>query len=173
MTDRAKKISELQTTSSVANTDKIVVLKDAANTSAASTRAMTINAFAQSITTLVQAPIPNTLTIANSITVASNGTSIVSFCSYSFANGRTGCCDVKVHARDTTSNSVSVGSFVVAVNGPEANLNYSLISELGSNPIKFNTTPLVNTISNTVTLYLNRTSAANSEVNVKYIVTVY
>lgn len=173
MTDRAKKISVLQTTSSVANTDKIVVLKDAANTSAASTRAMTINAFAQAMTPLVQTTIADTLTIANSITVVSNGTTGVPFISYEIANGRTGSCDVKIHARDDVTNSVSVGSFVVAVNGSEANLNYSLVSELGSNPIKFNSSPAINTSTNSVTLYLNRTSAATSNVNVKYFITIY
>lgn len=173
MTDRAKKISELTTTSTVANTDKIVVLKDAANTTAASTRAMTVNAFTQSITKLVQAPIANTTSIANSVTVVSNGTSLVSFLSYSIGAGQTGSSDIKFNAVDSTTNSVTTGILVVSVYGAAANLTYTLASELGTNAVKFDNAPLVNTTSNTVTLYIRRSSAATSNVVVRYLATVF
>jgi hypothetical protein len=57
MTDRAKKISELQATTSVANTDKLVVLKDAANSSIASTRSITVSAFVNSVATKITSDI--------------------------------------------------------------------------------------------------------------------
>lgn len=172
MTDRAKKISELQTTSTVANTDKIVVLKDAANTSAASTRAMTVNAFAQSITALVQAPIVNSAAVSNSVTIPSNGTTPVAFFNYNVAFGRSGCCDILVNAVDTTTNTVTIGKMLIAILGSQANINYTSTCELGTNPIKFDVVPAVNTISNNVTLYLRRESAASSDVNVRFIATL-
>lgn len=171
MTDRAKKISELQTTSTVATTDKIVVLKDAANLSVASTRAMTVNAFAQSITSLVQAPISNSLAIANSINIPSNGATPVAFFNYNISVGRTGCCDVIVNAIDTTTNAVTLGRLLVSVLGSQANINAST-SELGTNPIKFDVVPAINAISNNVTLYLRRESAASTNVNIRFIATL-
>lgn len=172
MTDRAKKISELQTTSTVATTDKIVVLKDAANTSVASTRAMTVNAFAQSITTLVQAPIVNSTAVSNSVVIPSNGTSPVAFFNYNIPAGRTGCCDILVNAVDTTTNTVTIGKMLIAVLGSQANINYSSTSELGTNPIKFDVVPNVNTISNNVTLYMRRESSATSNVNIRFLATL-
>lgn len=49
MTDRAKKISELLVTTSVANTDKLIVLKDPSGTPL--TRSVTVNTIATSIVT--------------------------------------------------------------------------------------------------------------------------
>lgn len=173
MADRAKKISELTATTTAANTDKIIVLKDAANATAASTRSMTINALAQTLTPLVQAPIPNTTAIANSVVVASNGTSTVAFFSYSIGPGKTGCCDITMHARDDSTNSITAGMFVIVAYGDQANLNYTLTAEIGSNPIKFDNPPTVNVTSNTVTLYFRREASATSNVNIRYIATVF
>lgn len=175
MTDRAKKISQLLTTSSVANTDKIVVLKDAANTTAASTRAMTVNAFAQSLTALVQANIPNTTVIANSVTVASDGANLVSIFSYSITEGRTGCCHFTFDARDVsnTGNAITSGTMSFVVLGSTTNVNYTAVSSLGTNKIYLDNSPLVNTSSNTVTLYLRRDSEATTNVNVRYSATIF
>lgn len=175
MTDRAKKISELLTTSSVANTDKIVVLKDAANTTAASTRAMTVNAFAQSITPLVQANIPNTTVIANTVTVTSNGDSLVPVFSYTFDNTKTGSCHFLFHARDysNTGNAVTGGSLMLVALGSSANVNQNCVSSLGTNQIYFDNAPTVNVLSNTVTLYLRRDAGITSNVSVSYSATIF
>jgi hypothetical protein len=80
MTDRAKKISELQATTSVVNTDKIVVLKDAANPSVtASTRSITIDNLTSSIryannTVSGVVKVGNNLTINATGYLASDGT---------------------------------------------------------------------------------------------------
>jgi hypothetical protein len=153
MTDRAKKISELSTTSSVANTDKIVVLKDAANTSAASTRAMTINAFAQIMTPLVQAPIANTVSISNTVTVQSNGQTPVPFFSYTFPSGKTGCCDIQFHARDPAGNNITAGSITVVANNTAIS-KLETVHEIGGDVISFDSEPTLS--GNLVTLYLRR-----------------
>lgn len=171
MTDRAKKISELQTTSSVANTDKIVVLKDAANTSAASTRAMTINAFAQSLTPLVQAPVPNTTFVANAITVYSNNETLVPWFSYQVPPNKTGCIEFKVHARD--DQNITTGIIVVAVNSTAVDYNHSVVASVGENTIQFNHYPVQNNSSNTITLYLNRSANTTNAISVRYAVTIF
>jgi hypothetical protein len=77
MTDRAKKISELETTISVANTDKIVVLKDATNPTIAATKAMTVNNFALSIAPLFE--LPGAVVQYGNVTNRSDGTNYVDF----------------------------------------------------------------------------------------------
>jgi hypothetical protein len=171
MTDRAKKISELLTTSSVANTDKIVVLKDAANTSAASTRAMTVNAFAQVLTPLVQAPIPNTVSYANTSTVVCDGINDVPFLTYTFLSGRTGCSDLIFHARDGAGNNITAGSMTVVANTTSIS-KLETVHEIGSDPIMFDCQPTIS--GNSVTLYLKRAQANTvSNVSVRYTITIY
>lgn len=170
MTDRAKKISELSTTSSVANTDKIVVLKDAANSSAASTRAMTVNAFSKSITPLVQNIIPNTTVIGSTVNVTSNGTSYVPFYVYSVPDQKTGCLEIRLHARD--GNNITTGQMFIAINATAANLT-QMMSIVGNNTIDFDNAPLVNTEANTVTLYIRRGGSTTNTVNVRYVITLF
>lgn len=169
MTDRAKKISQLQTTSSVANTDKLVVLKDAANTSAASTRAMTMNAFAQSIGNLIRLDPANTVVQSNTIIVASNGTSLVPF--FTFANNDAG--HIEFHAKDYSTGDITAGYLTLVSNSSVANLISSHVVTVGSNPISFNNTPTVNNTSGAVIIYFSRNSAATSNVEIKYKVTLY
>lgn len=172
MTDRAKKISELQVTTSVVATDKIVVLKDAANASIAATKAMSVNSFAQSITPLVQANIPNTTVISNSIVVASNGTTPVPFLVYDIGPGKTGCCQVTLHARDNYTNTITGGSMSVVAMGSEANL-VVYTAQIGPTQIGFGLSPLVNTAANTVTLYFARDAEATTNVNIRYSATIF
>lgn len=172
MTDRAKKISELQVTTSVANTDKLVVLKDAANASIATTRAISISSIAQSLTPLVQAAIPNTTVISNSVVVASNGSTPVPFFVYDIGPGKSGCCQLTFHARDSFTNSITGGSLSIVAIGGAANLSYSAAS-IGTNQIGFGEAPLVNTVSNTVTLYFARDAATTTNVNIRYSATIF
>ena len=170
MTDRAKKISELSTTSSVANTDKIVVLKDAANTSAASTRAMTVNAFAQSIGPIVRKDIANSIVTSNTVTVSSNGTTAVPF--VTLIGNDAGF--LNFHANDLTSGDIVAGQLVFVANNTNANLSVSpSYVSIGSNPILFDNEATVNVAANTITLYLRRNSSATSQVIVKYTSTTF
>lgn len=70
MTDRAKKISELLVTTSVANTDKLIVLKDPSGTPL--TRSVTVNTVATSIVTnyIANSYVPNIGTNGNIIVSA-------------------------------------------------------------------------------------------------------
>lgn len=172
MTDRAKKISELQVTTSVANTDKLVVLKDAANATIATTRAISVSSLAQSLTPIVQAPIPNTTVVANTATVASNGQTPVPWFSYNITPGSTGCCHIEFHARDTHTNAVSGGFISIVALGNEANVGYSGAT-LGTNPIGFDVNPIVNVVSNTVTALFYRASATTTNVTVRYVATIF
>jgi hypothetical protein len=173
MTDRAKKISELTVTTSVANTDKLVVLKDAANSTLASTKSISLSSLAQSITPLVQAPIPNTSVISNSVTIASNGDTPVPFFTYDIGPGKTGCCHFMFHARDNSTNSISGGMLMVVAYGSEANMNYNSVAAIGTNQIGFGIQPTVNVAANTVTMYFARDAAATSNVNIRYTATIF
>jgi len=163
MTDRAKKISELTATTSVANTDKIVVLKDAANATAASTRSMTVNAFVQSVKGLIAPQVPNSEYVANTLTVASNGTSYVN--SISFSITTYDGMDVTFHANE--GNNVTIGRVVVVANTSEANAQYTEAS-IGPNQILVDSVPVVNATSNLVFLQFRRQSATTTNVVIRY-----
>lgn len=171
MTDNVKKTSELATSNTVAGSDRIVILKDPAGTP--STRTITVTNFSNSIIQSVQNPIPNTTFEANSVTIASNGTSTVPVFSYSIASGKTGCCHFTFHARDSVTNSISGGALMLVAIGNTANINYNCVAEIGSNPIYFDNEPTVNVAANTVTLYMRRGSAATSNVTVRYSATIF
>jgi hypothetical protein len=173
MTDRAKKISELQVTTSVANTDKLVVLKDAANASIATTRSISLSSLAQSLTPLVQASIPNTTVISNSVIVASNGSTPVPFFTYDIGPGKSGCCQLMFHARDSFTNSITGGTLTAVAIGTEANMNYDSVAAIGTNQIGFGIQPLVNAASNTVTLFFARDSATTTNVSIRYTATIF
>lgn len=167
MTDRAKKISELQATTSVANTDKLVVLKDAANTTAASTRSMTMTNFANSVKGLIAPQVPNSVYVSNTLTLASNGTSYVNAISFSVTtyDGM----DVTFHANE--GNNITIGKVVVVANTSEANAQY-LVTTVGPNPIIVDTAPVINTTSNTVFIQFRRGSATSTNVVVRYSATL-
>lgn len=165
MTDRAKKISELTTTTSVANTDKIVVLKDAANSSIASTKAMTVNNFALSIAPLLE--IQGATIQQGNVTLSSNGTNYVDFFSF---NGNTYFSgEIKIHARDTTSNNIySMGHLYFVKNTSAANSQIS-ITYIGDNPILIDSNPTVNVSTGNTTFQFRRSSASTANVNLRYV----
>lgn len=165
MTDRAKKISELQTTTSVALTDKLVVLKDATNTSIAATRAMTMANLANSIGAAVRLDIANSSVSSNTVTRQSNGTSSVAF--FTFANNDAG--HVYFHAKDETTGDITAGHFTLVSNNTIANLSVGTgTTTIGSNQILFDNAPTINVSTSAVTLYFRRQSAATSNVIIKY-----
>lgn len=164
MTDRAKKISELTTTTSVANTDKIVVLKDAANSSIASTKAMTVNNFALSIAPLLE--IPGATIQQGNVTVSSNGTNYVNFFSFSGNTYFTG--EVKIHATDTTANAYSMGHLYFVKNTSAAN-SQIVITHIGTNPILIDSSPTVNASTGNTTFQFRRSSASTANVNLRYV----
>lgn len=169
MAERGKKISELQTTTTVANTDRLVILKDPGGTP--STRSLTVNVFAQALTPLVQTPVAETTFVSNSQLFASNGTSNVAWLQYTLPTNRTGM-EIKFHARDVTSTESSIGTIYIVTNSSAANTSLD-ITKLGSNKINFDVAPDYNTTSNTITFYFTRDSSASTNVRLKYSATVY
>jgi hypothetical protein len=168
MADNSKQVSELPLASNVATTDRVMILRSpAAN---ASVRTITVNNFAESIKPLVQNIIPGTTVIANSVTVASNGTSNVAFFSYTIGDGKTGCCDITVHARDATTDSTTAGHILIVANTSEAAAS-ATTAEVGIPGISFDVQPTFT--SNSVTVYFKRTDAATSNVNLRFSVTIY
>lgn len=159
MTDRAKKISELQATTSVANTDKLVVLKDPAGTPL--TRSVTANVFALSIRSLILATLPNSTFIANTSTIVSDGTNYVNAFSYSIVDYD--AAEIVFHA--TENNNITIGRALIVANSTTSNafIDSTLI---GSNPIIFDGTIALS--SNTVTLQLKRNSASTANISMKY-----
>jgi len=169
MTDRAKKISELSTTSSVANTDKIVVLKDAANTSAASTRAMTVNNFAKSVAPLIREDIPGSNVSTANTSIPSNGTDPVVF--LTIAN--TKMYEVFYVAYDGSLQNRSIGHIFVTANNTEVDAYNLASSSVGANRIMFDSPATINTTANTTTLYFSRQEPAAGNVIIKYQLTTY
>lgn len=168
MADNSKKVSELPTTTNAASTDRILILRSPASN--ASVRTITANDFANSTKLSFAAIIPNTTVVSNSVTIASNGTSNVAFFSYAIANGKTGCCDIMVHARDTTTDSTSAAHILIVANN-SATASQPTGAEVGSVAISFNVTPTIS--SNVVTVYFTRTAAATSNVLLRYSATIY
>jgi hypothetical protein len=168
MADNSKKISELALASNVAITDRVVVLRSpAAN---ASVRTITVNNFAESIKPLVQNIIPGTTVIANSVTVASNGTSNVAFFSYTIGDGKTGCCDITVHARDATTDSTTAGHILIVANTSDVSASVTSV-EVGDNQILLTPNPTIS--SNVVTVYFTRSEPTTSVVSLRFSATVY
>lgn len=168
MADNSKKVSELPTASNAALTDRILILRSpAAN---ASVRTITANDFSNSLKTSFANVIPNTTVVGNSVTIASNGTNDVAFFTYTIGAGKTGCCDVQFHARDTNGHNVSAGHLWIVANTTSASKSETTV-EIGSNQILF--TPSPSFSSNTVTLYFRRQSTATDNVNIRYSATIY
>lgn len=168
MANTGNKVSELPTAANVATTDRVMVLRDPAGN--ASVRTVTLANFANSIVKLVQNNIPNTTVVSNSVSFASNGTSNVAFFSYSVANGATGCCDIAVHARDTTTDSTTAGSLLIVANTSNCVIS-ATTAEVGNPAISFNVTPIIS--SNVVTVYFTRTAAATSNVSLRFSATIF
>jgi hypothetical protein len=168
MADNSKKVSELAIANTVATTDRVMVLRTPASN--ASVRTITVNNFAESIKPLVQNIIPNTTVIANSVTVASNGTSNVAFFSFTIDADKTGCFEIAVHARDATTGSVTAGSLTVASNTTDLNYAQNFAS-VGNPTIVLDITPTIS--SNVFSIYFSRSGAATSNVNLRYVATIF
>jgi hypothetical protein len=168
MADNSKKVSELPNTTNAASTDRILILRSPASN--ASVRTITANDFIGSFKTSFANTIPDTTVVANSVTVASNGTSNVAFFSYTIGAGKTGCCDVILHARDATSDSTTAAHILIVANNSAVDFQPTAV-EVGIPAISFNVTPTLS--SNIVTLSFVRTGAATSNVSVRFSATIY
>lgn len=168
MANTGNKVSELPTAANVATTDRVMVLRDPAGN--ASVRTVTLANFANSIVKLVQNNIPNTTVVSNSVVVPSNGTIPVAFFNYSVANGSTGCCDIKFHAKDSNGNNVTGGTITIVANTSTVSKSETAI-QVGSNIILFD--PAATLSSNVITLYFRRGSAATDNVNIRFSATIY
>jgi hypothetical protein len=168
MANTGNKVSELPTAANVATTDRVMVLRDPSGN--ASVRTVTLANFANSIIPLVQNNIPGTTVTSNSVTLASNGTNNVAFFSYTIGSGRTGCCDISIHARDTTTDSTAAGSLLIVANTSNVVIS-ATAAEVGNPSISFNVTPTIS--SNVVTVYFTRSGAATSNVLLRFSATIF
>lgn len=168
MADNSKKVSELPTTTNAASTDRILILRSPASN--ASVRTITANDFANSTKLSFAAIIPNTTVTSNSITVSSNGTSNVAFFSYTIDSGKTGCCDITVHARDVTTDSTSAASILLVANTSFVQKQETQVT-VGTPSITFDVDPTLS--SNVITVYFTRSDAATSNVLLRFSATIY
>lgn len=168
MADNSKKISELPTASNAALTDRILILRSpAAN---ASVRTISANDFISSFQIPILSVIPNTTVTSNSITVSSNGNSNVAFFSYTIDSGKTGCCDITVHARDVTTDSTSAASILLVANTSFVQKQETQVT-VGTPSIQFDVDPTLS--SNVITLYFKRSAEATSNVLLRFSATIY
>lgn len=117
--------------------------------------------------------IPNTTVTTGTVTVTSNGTSNVAFLTYQFANGKTGCAELTVHARDVTTDEITAGRITVAVqNSSSISIDQS-VAQVGENSISFSITPVVNNSTNNVTMYVTRGASSTSNLTIRYSLTVF
>jgi hypothetical protein len=168
MADNSKKVSELPTTSNAVSTDRILILKNPSSN--ASVRTITANDFINSFQTDILSVIPDTVVVANSITAVSNNTTEVPFFSYQVANGKTGCCELTIHARDTTTDSTTAGKLLIVANTSSVSSSVTSI-EVGDNQILLTPSPIQS--ANIITLYFTRSSATTSNVLIRYSATIF
>jgi len=168
MANDAKKTSQLGIATTLSANDRVVVLTNPA--SSAQTQTITITNFANAIIDKVQAIIPNTTVIANSVTISSNGNSNVAFFSYTIGAGKTGCSDITLHARDTVSDSTTAATILTVANNSFVSASVSS-EEVGDISILFTPSPVKS--GNTITLYFTRGAAATSNVNIRFAATIY
>lgn len=168
MTGNSKKISELPLASNVASTDRILVLRNPS--SDVSARTITVNNFNSSIRNDVLAIIPDSTVVANSSTIASNGTNPVPFFSYQIANNKTGCCDITVHARDATTDSTTAGKILIVANTSNISASTTTV-EIGDNQILLTPNPILS--ANVITVYFTRSASATSNVLIRYSATIF
>jgi len=169
MADNSKKVSELPTTTNAASTDRILILRSPASN--ASVRTITANDFANSTKLSFANIVPDTIVTTNSVNIASNGTSNVAFFSYTVADGKTGCLDMDIHAKDVTGGlNASIGKIYIVGNTSVVSETTSMI-QIGPNVILFDVDPILS--SNVVTLYFRRNSATTSNVIIRFAATIY
>lgn len=168
MADNSKKISELPIAANVASTDRILVLRSPA--SSPSVRTVSANDFSNSLKNSFANVIPDTTVVSNSVSIPSNGTSNVAFFTYTIGAGKTGCCDIIVHARDVTTDSTTAAHLLIVANTSAAEIQPTG-AEVGNPTISFNVDPTFS--SNVVTVYFTRTGAATSNVLLRYSATIF
>jgi len=168
MANTGNKVSELPTAANVATTDRVMVLRDPSGN--ASVRTVTLANFANSIIPLVQNNIPGTIVTSNSVTLASNGTNDVAFFSYTIGDGKTGCCDISVHARDVTTDSTTAGHLLIVANTSTVSASLTSI-EVGDDQILLSSSPTIS--SNVITVYFTRSGAATSNVLLRFSATIF
>ena len=162
MTDRARKITELQGVTNVAMSDKVVVSTNSAGVW--STRNMDIGILAQNMSSKYL-DLPGSNTFQNTATLASNYTANVAFLVLPV---NTHFSHIKIVAKDTSTGDYIKATLNIVTDGiSNTNVNTSLIG-VGNNQINV----VGNLVSNAVTLYFNRASAATSNVTFNYSVTV-
>jgi hypothetical protein len=164
----ATKITELPAASNAVVNDLMVIVKDTSGIP--TTSKLTVNALAVSLTPLVQNIIPGTIVTGNSVTVTTDGTNPVSYFSYSIGSGRTGCCDIQLHARDANGNNVTGGHLLIVANTTNASITATTV-DVGTDVIIFDHPPTI--ASNTVTLFVKRGTAVSSNVTIRFSATVY
>ena len=163
MTDRAKKISELETTISVANTDKIVVLKDAANTTTRSTKAMTVNNFALSIAPLFE--LPGAVVERNSIVRQSNGLNLVPFFTFDGNAHKSG--EIRVHLEEAGA-AYTMGHVYFVKNNTDANCT-TTFTYIGDNIIYVDIYPTVNSQTGVTTFNFTRDTSSTANIDIRYV----
>lgn len=168
MTDRAKKISELETTTSVANTDKIVVLKDAANSTIRATKAMTVNNFALSIAPLLE--LPGAIVLKNTISRQSNGTNLVEFLTFDGSAHKSG--EIRVHLEDADNMAYTMGHVYFVKNNTDANVT-TVFTYIGDNLIYVDTYPSVNSETGVTTFNFIRGDASTANVDIRYVAVLH
>lgn len=166
-----KKVTDLTALTSATGDDLLYIVNDPSGTPGS--RKITVNNFANSIKSQVSAVIPNTTVVANSITIQSSGTANVAFLSYQFPSGRTGCADINLHARDVSTDEITAGHIYVAVQNSSSIGFNQVVAQAGVNTIDFNITPTVNTVSNTVTMYVRRGASSTANVSIRYSITIF
>lgn len=160
MADNSKKVSELPTTTNAASTDRILILRSPASN--ASVRTITASDLAKSIAPLLPTVVPNTTVVSNTVTVASNGTTGVSFLTFN-----ADAAEIRFHAYDTNSGDITTGHMYCAANNTEA-CTYVSVAEVGNNKIRFDEPAAVNVSSGVVTLKFRRDSSATTNVTIRY-----
>lgn len=164
----ATKITELPAASNAVANDLLVIVKDTSGIP--TTSKLTVNALAISLTPLVQNVIPNTTVTGASVTVTTSGLTPVPFFTYTIGSGKTGCCDIQLHARDTDGNNVTAGHLLIVANNTSAYLT-ATTAGVGSAGIDFNLQPTKS--GNTISVYVARDTAVSTNVAIRYSATVY
>lgn len=162
MTDRAKKITDLQGTANLANTDLVVV---AANTSDGWTsRNISVYNFAKVIKNLVIRAPQNANVYSNSVSIASNGTSNVSMLSIANSN----FLSLEVTAKDISTNDYTYATVIIVNDGNNVSTNVRSVS-VGNNLINFSGASISNSIVNVL---FRRSTGASSNVTFNYSVSL-
>jgi hypothetical protein len=144
MADNSKKVSELPITTNAASTDRILILRSPASN--ASVRTITASNLANSLTSFLPTVVPNSATVSSTLTVTSNGTTPVEFFTFN-----ADAADLKFHAVDIVSGDITTGEIYCVANNTDACTSVTA-ADVGSNKIRFDSTPSVNGTSGVVSL---------------------